>query len=202
MLKAQEMMALFQRAVVDYHREDRIDQTEPQPFAAGSLEALLYAKAWIDTVQWHLEDLIRDPEILPSEALALKRRIDSSNQARTDCVEQLDDRILGAFQRVTPLAEARLNTESPGWAIDRLSILALKLYHMGEEAQRRDSEAGLRQKNAAKLAILQEQERDLCTAIDQLLADLADGRRKAKVYRQMKMYNDPALNPVLYRKKS
>lgn len=202
MLKARQMMQVFANTVEDYHRFDNVDQAEANPYPTNSLEHLLYGKAWIDTVQWHLEDIIRDPHIAPAEALQIKRRIDASNQARTDRVEQIDDRLLAHFAKVAPLPEARLNTESPGWAIDRLSILALKLYHMRLEAQRSNLKPALQRKNEAKLAVLEEQENDLCLAIDQLLEDLAAGRRRAKVYRQMKMYNDPELNPVLYGSKS
>lgn len=201
MLKAQEMMALFNLAIEDYHEYDNVDQAIKNPFPMDSLQEMLYQKNWIDTVQWHLEDIIRDPNIKPDEALAIKRRIDASNQDRTDMVEQIDDAILALYREVKPQSFARLNTESPGWAIDRLSILALKIYHMNIEAQREDIDAELLQKNQYKLSVLKIQEEDLCQAIDQLLEDLATGKRTAKVYRQMKMYNDPELNPVLYQSK-
>lgn len=199
MLKAKEMWAIFELAIEDYHVADDVDQPEIKPFPQDSLQELMYAKNWIDTVQWHLEDIIRDPQIEPVQALAIKRRIDQSNQNRTDLVEQIDDAILGLFQDITLQSYARLNTESPAWAIDRLSILALKIYHMRIEAEREDIAPELKAKNQAKLATLEIQREDLSTAIDQLLDDLAQGKRIAKVYRQMKMYNDPELNPVLYK---
>lgn len=201
MLKAQEMMALFQLAIEDYHIKDHVDQEFKNPFPMDSIQEMLYHKNWIDTVQWHLEDIIRDPNIKPDDALTIKRRIDASNQDRTDMVEQVDDAILALYKDVKPQSFARLNTESPGWAIDRLSILALKLYHMGIEAGRDDIAEELQKKNQYKFSVLKIQEEDLCLAIDQLLDDLATGKRTAKVYRQMKMYNDPELNPVLYQNK-
>lgn len=194
-------MALFNLAIEDYHEYDNVDQAIKNPFPLDSLQEMLYQKNWIDTVQWHLEDIIRDPNIKADEALAIKRRIDASNQDRTDMVEQIDDAILALYREVKPQSFARLNTESPAWAIDRLSILALKIYHMNIEAQREDIDAELLKKNQYKLSVLKIQEEDLCLAIDQLLEDLATGKRTAKVYRQMKMYNDPELNPVLYQNK-
>jgi len=200
MLKADEMMALFNLAIEDYHQEDHVDQAMQNPFPKDSMQEMLYHKNWIDTVQWHLEDIIRDPNIEPAEALKIKRRIDASNQDRTDMVEQVDDAILALYKEVKPQSFARLNTESPAWAIDRLSILALKIYHMNIEAQREDIDQALLEKNRYKLSVLRIQEEDLSQAINQLLEDLATGKRTAKVYRQMKMYNDPELNPVLYQK--
>lgn len=194
-------MAIFNLAIEDYHQEDHVDQALKNPFPLDSMQEMLYAKNWIDTVQWHLEDIIRDPAIKPDKALEIKRRIDASNQDRTDMVEQIDDAILALYEGVDLQPYARLNTESPAWAIDRLSILALKIYHMQIEAQREDIDAQLKAKNEHKLAVLKVQEKDLSQAIDQLLSDLSTGKRIAKVYRQMKMYNDPELNPVLYQNK-
>ena len=165
------------------------------------MDASLYRKCWIDTVQWHLEDIIRDPGIDPAAALQLKRRIDRSNQERTDLVEEIDSQLREKYKDVKPLPEATINTESPAWAIDRLSILALKIYHMREQAGRADADAEHRAKCAAKLDVLLEQQTDLGTAICQLLDDIEAGRKYMKVYRQMKMYNDPATNPVLYARK-
>jgi hypothetical protein len=197
---AERANQIFDRAIKDYHVVNDVDQTEPKPYAEG-VESVLYAKNWIDTVQWHLEDLIRDPEIDPVEALALKRRIDSSNQDRTDMVEELDSYFRELYKDTTILPEATINTESPAWAIDRLSILALKIYHMREQAEREDANAEHKAKCQAKLDVLLEQRTDLSDAIDTLLEDIAAGRKYMKVYRQMKMYNDPATNPVLYGKK-
>lgn len=189
---------IFNKAIDDYHLKDNVDTPISNPYGHDTIENRLYLKCWIDTVQWHLEDLIRDPHIDPLEALALKRRIDRSNQDRTDLVEQIDSWFRQHFSDVTPLPDARLNTESPAWAVDRLSILALKIYHMREQAERKDASEEHREKCRAKLSVLLEQQKDLSLAIDQLLEDIAEGRKYMKVYRQMKMYNDPSTNPVLY----
>ena len=191
---------IFNQAIRDYHVTDNIDTPINNPYKRETIENRLYLKCWIDTVQWHFEDIIRDPHIDPVEALNLKRRIDRSNQDRTDLVEQIDRYFRQKYADVQMLPDARLNTESPAWAIDRLSILALKIYHMQEQVERKDVEAEHREKCEAKLNILLEQQVDLSAAIDQLLADIEQGRIYMKVYRQMKMYNDPATNPVLYKK--
>lgn len=191
---------IFNQAIRDYHVTDNIDTPINNPYKRETIENRLYLKCWIDTVQWHFEDIIRDPHIDPVEALNLKRRIDRSNQDRTDLVEQIDSYFRQKYADVQMLPDARLNTESPAWAIDRLSILALKIYHMQEQVERKDVEAEHREKCEAKLNILLEQQVDLSAAIDQLLADIEKGRIYMKVYRQMKMYNDPATNPVLYKK--
>ncbi len=190
--------AIFNRAIEDYHRHDDVDHVFETPFAAGSLDALLYEKNMVDTVQWHLEDIIRDPNIDPVEALALKRRIDRSNQVRTDMVEYIDSYMLDKYKDVTPCPDARLNTETPAWAIDRLSILALKIYHMRRETLRDDVDDAHRDACRKKLATLLAQQVDLSTAIEELLEDIEAGRKYMKTYKQMKMYNDPALNPILY----
>jgi hypothetical protein len=189
---------IFNRAINDYHVHDDVDTPLANPFEEDSIDGLLYLKCWIDTVQWHLEDIIRDPDIDPAKALLIKRRIDKSNQDRTDLVERIDSFFRDKYHEVKPLADARLNTESPAWAVDRLSILALKIYHMREQALRTDASDEHRQRCAAKLDVLTEQQQDLGTAIDQLLEDIEAGRKYMKVYRQMKMYNDPSTNPVLY----
>ncbi len=188
---------VFDRSVADYHTTDNVDTPIRNPYE-GDVEKVLYAKNWIDAVQWHLEDIIRDPAIDPVEALALKRRIDRSNQDRTDMVEELDSYFLQKYAGVKVLPEAVINTESPAWAIDRLSILALKIWHMQEQASRADADEEHRARCRARLDVLLEQRVDLSQAIDTLLGDIAAGRRYMKVYRQMKMYNDPSTNPVLY----
>lgn len=198
MLQAEQMFALFMDCVKQYHQTDSVDTLLKNPLKEGSLEAKLYHKNWIDTVQWHLEDIIRDPNITPTLALEIKRRIDASNQQRTDFVEQIDDLFLEKFSNITPQPDARLNTESIAWAIDRLSILALKIYHMQAEANRINISENLQNKNVLKAKVLEEQRQDLCLSINQLLEDIEAGKRTVKVYRQMKMYNDPELNPVLY----
>lgn len=200
-MRAAEMNVIFDLCIADYHKIDDIDGEEKNPHPIGSLEHSLYHKAWIDTVQWHLEDIIRDPSIDPENALSIKRRIDRSNQKRTDEVEKIDDYYLNHFLEVTLKENAPLNTESPAWALDRLSILALKIYHMRVEATREDLSPDQQEKNNLKLDTLIEQRYDLSLAIDQLLNDLTQGNRQMKVYRQMKMYNDPQLNPVLYARK-
>ena len=189
---------IFERAIADYHLTDDVNTPIKNPYQKDSIENRLYLKCWIDTVQWHYEDIIRDPHIDPVEALSLKRRIDRSNQDRTDLVEAIDSYFRQYYQSVKPLPEARLNTESPAWAVDRLSILALKIYHMQEQVERKDAEPEHIQKCKAKLDVLLEQQKDLSLAIDQLLEDIEAGRKYMKVYRQMKMYNDPSTNPILY----
>ena len=191
---------IFQRAIDDYHVHDDIDTPINNPYDDATIENRLYLKCWIDTVQWHFEDIIRDPHIDPMEALALKRRIDRSNQDRTDLVEQIDSYFRQKYSEVKVVPDARINTESPAWAIDRLSILALKIYHMREQVERQDASKEHKDTCTAKLNVLLEQQKDLGTAIDQLLEDIQEGRKYMKVYRQMKMYNDPSTNPVLYKK--
>lgn len=189
---------IFNQSIYDYHQKDQVDTPINNPFQNDSLERLLYAKNWIDTVQWHLEDIIRDENIDPTEALKLKRRIDASNQQRTDLVEYIDTWFLQKYSNVTPNPGARINSETPAWAVDRLSILALKVYHMSLEANRESASEEHRNNCTAKLNVLLEQKKDLFEAIDQLLLDIENGKIKMKVYRQMKMYNDENLNPVLY----
>ncbi len=191
---------IFVRVINDYHLTDDVNTPIRNPYQKDSIEYSLYLKCWIDTVQWHYEDIIRDPHIDPVEALALKRRIDRSNQDRTDLVEEIDSWFRQYYSKVVPQKDARLNTESPAWAVDRLSILALKIYHMQEQVDRKDADAEHIAKCKAKLAVLLEQQKDLSLAIDQLLDDIADGKKYMKVYRQMKMYNDPDTNPILYKK--
>ena len=192
---------IFHRAIKDYHVTDNVETPISNPFEEGTIEATLYHKCWIDTVQWHFEDIIRDPEIAPAAALVLKRRIDKSNQDRTDMVEDIDTFFREKYATVKPLPDATINTESPAWAIDRLSILALKIWHMTEQTERTDASEDHLATCRGKLSVLLEQQVDLSTAIDQLLDDIAAGRKYMKVYRQMKMYNDESTNPVLYAKK-
>ena len=191
---------VFNMAINDYHVKDDVDTVINNPYDRDSIENRLYLKCWIDTVQWHLEDIIRDPHIDPLQALKLKRRIDRSNQDRTDLVEQIDSYFRMKYNDVKILPNATINTESPAWAVDRLSILALKIYHMKEQAERNDASAEHKEKCQKKLDVLLEQQVDLSTAIDQLLDDIENGRKYMKVYKQMKMYNDPSTNPVLYGK--
>lgn len=197
---AEKAYSIFEQSVADYHIDDDVDAVSRQPYEPTSIEGVLYAKNRIDAVQWHLEDIIRDPEIDPVAALALKRRIDKSNQDRTDMVEELDSYFRDLYKDVAVAPDATINTESPAWALDRLSILALKIYHMQAEAARTDATEAHRAKCAAKLAVLLEQRADLTEAVDTLLDDIAAGRKYMKVYRQMKMYNDTDTNPVLYKK--
>ena len=192
---------IFNQAIRDYHIKNDVDTPINNPYDRESIENRLYLKCWLDTVQWHLVVIIRDPHIDPIEALQLKRRIDRSNQDRTDLVEQIDSYFRQKYSDVNVSPDATINTESPAWAVDRLSILALKIYHMREQAEREDASEEHKQKCGAKLNVLLEQQVDLSTAIDQLLGDIAEGRKYMKVYRQMKMYNDPSTNPILYGKK-
>lgn len=193
--------SIFKRTIADYHVTNSIDTPINNPFELNTIENILYLKNWIDTVQWHFEDIIREPNIDPVEAVALKRRIDKSNQDRTDLVEMIDSYFLEKYKEVTPATDAKINTESPAWAIDRLSILALKIYHMQEEVNRADASEDHKQNSAKKLAVLKEQWIDLTTAIEELFIDIESGLKYMKVYKQMKMYNDPNFNPVLYGKK-
>lgn len=188
---------IFEESIEKYHEKDRVDQPFENPYPGNSIEHLLYRKNWIDTVQWHYEDIIRDPGIDPVAALELKRKIDASNQDRTDMVEYIDSYFLEKYKNIPPKAEATINSESPAWAIDRFSILALKIYHMREETERTAATEAHRENCRAKLSVLLEQKKDLGTAIDQLLTDIANGDKYMKVYKQMKMYNDEELNPVL-----
>lgn len=193
--------SVFEQSIKDYHQFDNVDQPINNPFPKDKFEHLLYLKNWIDTVQWHFEDIIRDPQIDPVAALTLKRRIDASNQERTDMVEYIDSYFLQKYSNVQAKDGAKINSESPAWAFDRLSILALKIYHMQEEATRAEASQEHRDKCKEKLNILLEQRSDLSTAIDDLLSDIENGDKFMKVYKQMKMYNDDDLNPVLYQNK-
>ena len=197
-MTALDIYNLFHRQVEEYHKTDSVDAPLCNPYDEGLYEALLWEKSWVDTVQWHLEDLIRPDDVDPVYALQLKRRIDRSNQRRTDLVERIDDHYMATYGNITPTPDAAINTETPAWAIDRLSILALKIYHFSIEANRGDNEH--RAKCQSKLDTLLVQRSDLTEAIDRLLDDLASGRRIMRLYRQMKMYNDPSLNPELYKK--
>lgn len=189
---------IFVEAIEIYHKQDEIDQPFTNPYPKHTIDHLLYLKCWIDTMQWHMEDLVRDPKINAEKGLYWKRRIDTSNQERTDTVEYIDAFYLNEFKYTQAKPGARVNTESLAWALDRLSILALKIYHMELETQRKDASEKHRKDCQQKLNILQEQRRDLSTSIDELIADILAGEKRIKVYKQMKMYNDPDLNPVLY----
>ncbi|HHV40044.1 MAG: DUF4254 domain-containing protein [Bacteroidales bacterium] len=190
---------LFDKVVADYHVEDDVTAPCKNPYPEQSLDHLLYKKCHIDTVQWHLEDIIRDPDIDPKEALRIKRLIDASNDKRTRAVEELDELFYHTFAHIPRLPHAGINTETPAWAVDRLSILALKIYHMHREARREDSHVAA--ECHKKWLVLLEQRRDLSGAVDLLMEDLKAGRKYMKLYKQMKMYNDPSLNPILYGRK-
>lgn len=192
--------SIFETTINDYHKSDNVDTPIQNPYKEKTIEYFLYLKNWIDTVQWHLEDIIRDPKIDPAEALLIKRRIDKSNQDRTDLVELIDSYFLDKYKDIEAVHSARINTESPAWAIDRLSILALKIYHMQQETLREDASVEHKEQAAKKLQVLLTQRVDLSTAIEELLEDIETGKKYMKVYKQMKMYNDPSLNPVLYGK--
>lgn len=196
-----QAIQIFQESIQKYHVKDSVEQGFTNPYPPDSLDHLFYRKNWIDTVQWHYEDLIRDPEINADAALVLKRKIDASNQDRTDMVEYIDSYFLKQYGTVDVLPKATINTESPAWALDRLSILELKIYHMAEEVEREAASDAHRKNCADKLAVLVQQRQDLTEAIDQLMGDIAAGKKYMKVYKQMKMYNDEELNPVLYQSK-
>jgi Protein of unknown function (DUF4254) len=198
MLSANDCYKVFQKSIDDYHVSDDVDARFKNPFPSNSFEALLYHKNWIDTVQWHLEDIIRKPEIDAKDGIAIKRRIDKSNQDRTDMVEKVDDQFLTRFKSIVPKASARMNSETPAWLLDRMSILLLKIYHMKEQTERKDAGEDHIAKTKAKLSVLLEQKDDMRQAYDELIEDIENGNRKFKVYRQMKMYNDSSLNPMLY----
>lgn len=193
-------ISIFDKVIADYHVMDNLDAEIKNPYESPNIEYFLYLKNWIDTVQWHMEDIIRDTAIDPVEALKIKRRIDKSNQDRTDLVELIDSYFLDKYKEIKPAADAKINTESPAWAVDRLSILSLKIYHMRQETLRTDVSEKHIEECGKKLNILLEQQIDLSTAIEELLADIEAGEKYMKVYKQMKMYNDPNLNPVLYEK--
>lgn len=195
-------LPIFEESISNYHIADSVDTPISNPYPKDQIEHLLYLKNWIDTIQWHLEDIIRHPAIDPNEALVIKRRIDSSNQERTDVVEYIDSYFLEQYKTIKLQPGASINTESPAWAIDRLSILALKIYHMSGEANRPDASEEHKDACQKKLVILLEQRKDLSRAIDELLADIEEGKKYMKVYKQMKMYNDPSLNPVLYQQQT
>lgn len=201
MIFSQICNTIFWECTMHYHTMDNVDASPSIPFKPGTIEHSLFTKNWIDAVQWHLEDIIRNPNIDPIEALAIKRRIDSSNQDRTDLVEMIDSYFLEKYAQIKPRVDATINTESPAWAIDRLSILALKIYHMEQEVKRTDAQPEHISKCQVKLNTLLEQRVDLSSAIDTLLTEIEQGRKYMKVYKQMKMYNDPSLNPILYASK-
>jgi hypothetical protein len=202
MLSADECYQVFEKSINDYHLKDDVNASMQNPFPEGSFQSLLYLKNWIDTVQWHLEDIIRKPSIDPAEALEMKRRIDKSNQDRTDTVEKIDDFFLSAFRDIQYSADARMNSETPAWLLDRMSILLLKIFHMKEQTERKDVTAQHVAKCREKLMVLEEQKEDMRRAFNELMEDISEGRRRFKVYRQMKMYNDATLNPMLYNSSS
>jgi hypothetical protein len=199
LLSAKEIIAIFRKTIADYHEQDHVNAILENPFDESSFEGLLYHKNWIDTVQWHLEDVIRRDDISTDEFIKTKRRIDSSNQNRTDKVEDIDELFYRIFSQTETKPDARLNSETPGWLLDRISILELKIYHFAEQAEREDAAAEHRAKASEKLKTLTEQEHDLAVAFNELMLDLSKGNKYMKMYKQMKMYNDPSLNPELYK---
>lgn len=201
-MKSSQFIQIFNQSISDYHVVDDVDSPINNPYPNHSFEHILYTKNWIDTVQWHLEDIIRNPNIDAQEALTIKRRIDKSNQDRTDMVEQIDDYFFEQFKNIQASENAKINTETLGWAIDRLSILCLKIYHMRSETSRKEASQDHIQKCQERLSILLVQEQDMINSINELHQDIAQGIKKMRLYKQMKMYNDPALNPVLYAKKA
>lgn len=199
-MRALKCIEIFNQAIANYHISDHVDSSSKNHYPENSIENLMYKKCWIDTVQWHLEDIIRDPNINPNEGMLIKRRIDASNQDRTNLVEKLDDYYISIFKNVNATKSAIINTESPGWVVDRISILCLKIWHMKEQVEREDTSSSHKKNCQSKLNILNEQKEDIISSFDMLLEDYKNGTKKIKVYRQMKMYNDEELNPVLYKK--
>jgi hypothetical protein len=199
-MKAEQINNLFKEAIKLYHVSDHVDSPMPDIQSISKFEQLLFHKNWIDTVQWHLEDLIRDPKIAPETIVALKRRIDASNQHRTDKVEEIDEYLYKSIEGVTLNPNARLNSETPAWLLDRMSILQLKIYHFQEQQNRSEIDENHKISVTTKLSILLIQEQDLAQSYDELIEDLEAGKKYMKLYKQMKMYNDPNLNPVLYKK--
>ena len=198
-MKALKCIEIFNLVIGDFHIKEHVDALTKNPYAESSIEYLMYNKCWIDTVQWHLEDIIRDPNINPIDEMSIKRRIDASNQERTDMVEKLDDYYISIFNSIKTGGGTEINTESPGWVVDRISILCLKIWHMKEQVERKNTSYKHKKTCENKLAILIEQKEDLINSFDLLLEDYKYGRKRIKVYRQMKMYNDQELNPVLYK---
>jgi len=199
-MKAEKCIEIFEKAINSYHIADDVYQPFTNLFEEGTIENVMYLKSWIDTVQWHYEDIIRDPNIQPEAGMDMKRKIDKSNQHRTDVVEQLDDYYIDLFKDLNPEPNAKLNTESPGWVVDRISILCLKIYHMQEQVDRIDTDEKHKRQCLSKLTTLLEQKEDISKSFNDLLSEIEKGEKKIKVYRQMKMYNDDTLNPVLYKK--
>ena len=191
--------SIFQDVISTYKVLNSVDQSFQNKYDNDEdlIAHLLYRKCWIDTVQWAYEDIIRDPNIDPVAALKLKRKIDASNQDRTDTVEFMDSYFLEIYKDIQAKPTAKINSESPAWDIDRLSILALKIYHMQLETVREEASDSHKQSCQKKLDTLLEQRKDLSTAIDDLLESIENGDKYMKVYKQMKMYNDDELNPVL-----
>lgn len=200
-MNAKSCIQIFNKSIIDYHKKDHVDTPIANPYEPQTIEHLMYLKNWIDTVQWHLEDIVRDPQIDAKYGMEIKRRIDVSNQHRTDTVEFIDDYYIGLFSHVEPHEDVTINTESPAWVVDRLSILCLKIFHMQEQVDRKDAAPAHLEKCQQKLSILLEQQDDLSESFDRLLNEYEKGTKRIKVYRQMKMYNDESLNPVLYGQK-
>ncbi len=200
MIQSELCWKIFDQTIENYHKHDDVDQDFINPFGKDNLEAILYSKNWIDTVQWHLEDIVRDPKVTDKQIAEIKRRIDKSNQDRTDKVELLDDWVVDHFAKTKFEKSAKLNTESVAWVLDRMSILALKIYHMNEQVLRTDIDQEQKEKCQVKLETLLDQKKDLSQSFNELIEDITSGKKRIKVYRQMKMYNDEKLNPALYNK--
>ena len=193
MMNVKEITDLHASTVALWHTEEISN-----PYT-GFLHAVC-SQHTFNFLLWHEEDIARSKDVGDERIAAVKRAIDGYNQKRNDGIESLDAYLLRELERlqVTPQAVARQNTETPGSAIDRLSILALRRYHMQEQADRTDAGDEHRAKARQKLEILAEQHHDLSTSLQELLDDIFAGRKRLKVYFQFKMYNDPALNPQLY----
>ncbi len=200
LMKAQDIIQIFRKSISEYHLIDLVDSSMPEHYDNNSFEYLLFRKNWIDTVQWHLEDIIRNPKIKPENLVSIKRKIDASNQDRTDTVELIDEFLFKSLKKVNLESNARLNSETPAWLLDRISILQLKIFHFQEQLSRKEINLIHRESVNYKLSILKIQESDLENCYNELMDDLGDGKKYMRLYKQMKMYNDPNLNPVLYEK--
>ena len=198
MFKASELLEQQLNEVAQWH----VKAPEPDYVEASDFPNLVSMQHYVNFELWHQEDMARDPDATDSKIAAVKRAIDVLNQRRNDMIEQMDQYLLDELQKkkINYTSETEMNSETPGSIIDRLSINALKIYHMDEEIQRLDVTDEHRKKCSGKLSVLQDQRNDLKKSLETLLADLSSGKKRLKVYQQMKMYNDENLNPVLYQK--
>ena len=201
MVSAEEIVRLQDRLTREWH--EKPDAPVGRSFSApdGEWLGLVARQHRANFDLWHIEDKARTPGASDREIALVKQGVDVTNQLRNDLIEELDQRMLAWIEaRELPNPAAPLSSEPPGMIIDRLSILALKIYHTKEEAERRDAPPGHAERNRERLAILEEQRDDLAGCLDTLWRETVEGTRRFKLYRQLKMYNDPTLNPAIYGK--